>query len=60
MPRMSPDGSILYVADKRDSTPPQWNRIMRVCSSGDTPQLVMEGNASTAYLLQQVNKLDGE
>ncbi len=47
MPRLSPDGAILYVADKPDNTPPrqgtdEWNRIMRVRSSGDTPELVME------------------
>jgi serine/threonine protein kinase len=44
MPRLSPDGAILYVAD---NTPPgqgtaRWDRIMRVRSSGDTPELVME------------------
>jgi eukaryotic-like serine/threonine-protein kinase len=46
-PRMSPDGSILYVADKPDNTLPrrervEWNRIMRLRSNGDTPELVME------------------
>ena len=46
-PRMSPDGSILYVAGKPDKTLPrgetdEWNRIMRVRSNGDTPALVME------------------
>ena len=46
-PRLSPDGAMLYVADKPDNTlprqgPDQWNRIMRVRSSGDTPELVME------------------
>jgi Tol biopolymer transport system component/predicted Ser/Thr protein kinase len=34
MPRLSPDGAILYLADG-------WNRIMRV-RSGDTPELLME------------------
>ena len=47
MPRMSPDGAILYVAGKPDTTLPhrdtdEWSRIMRVRSSGDTPELVME------------------
>ncbi len=47
MPRLSPDGAILYVADNPDNTlprqgPNEWNRIMRVRSSGDTPELVME------------------
>ena len=47
MPRLSPDGAILYVGDKPDNTPSrqgpnQWTRIMRVRSSGDTPELVME------------------
>jgi Tol biopolymer transport system component len=47
MPRMSPDGAILYVADKPDNTLPRgetdgWNRIMRVRSNEDTPELVME------------------
>ena len=47
MPRMSPDGAILYVADNPGNTLPrqgpiEWNRIMRVRSSGDTPELVME------------------
>ena len=44
MPRLSPDGAILFVAD---NTPPgqgtpQWNRIMRVRAKGDTPALLME------------------
>ena len=46
MPRMSPDGSILYLAHKPNYMPRQSRdelaRIMRVRSSEDTPELVME------------------
>jgi Tol biopolymer transport system component len=47
MPRLSPDGAILYVAGKPGNTLPrqeadEWNRIMRVRSIGDTPELLME------------------
>jgi len=42
MPRMSPDGkSILYVSSPKAFTGP-WQRIMRVGSSGEAPQVLME------------------
>jgi Tol biopolymer transport system component len=47
LPRLSPDGAILYVTDQPNNVPPRqgpdpWKHIMRVRSSGDTPQPVME------------------
>ena len=47
MPRLSPDGAILYVTGQPGNKVPrratdEWNRIMRVRSIGETPELVME------------------
>ncbi len=47
MPRLSPDGAILYVTGKPSNTLPrqatdEWNRIMRVGANGDTPELLMD------------------
>jgi Tol biopolymer transport system component/predicted Ser/Thr protein kinase len=40
--RLSPDGAILYLAYKPGQGKDEWDRIMRVRSNGDTPELVME------------------
>jgi eukaryotic-like serine/threonine-protein kinase len=58
MPRLSPDGmSILYLANKPAFLPRQSTdelaRIMRIRSSGDTPELVMEVPRLSNYACPQ-------
>ncbi|MGA3224321.1 MAG: protein kinase [Acidobacteriaceae bacterium] len=58
MPRLSPDGmSILYLAQKSDIVPRQTvgrvARLMRIRSSGETPELVMEVPRLSNYACPQ-------